>query len=200
MAEISLEAGSAAERAALHFRANPGLMMDRHGLAKLLNIMPPMVESVLGPAVNQQLITIVNDGDLGRAWRAGPRMVMWTAGGRAAAPVVESLSAVPPRRAAPRRILPMLDLAKLRVSTDLPKPESIKKGPGVTRHDHVFNLLTKDGMSVSGIPHEYRQSVGGAALNYLSVRPKLKAKCKLQIRMIDSDTFGVWRVAIENAA
>ena len=200
MPEISLEAGSAAERAALHFRANPNLLMDRHGLAKLLGITPPQAESVLEPAVNQQLITIVSDRDLGRAWRAGPRLAAWTAGCWTAAPALESRPAVAPRSTVPRRILPMLDLAKLKVSTDTPRPESMKKGHGVTRHDHIFNMLTKDGMSVSGIPREYRQAVSGAALNYLSVRPKLKARCKLQIRMVDSDTFGVWRVAIENAA
>ncbi len=199
MPEISLEAGSAAERAALHFRANPGLMMDRHGLAKLLGITPPMAESVLEPAVNQQLITIISDPELGRAWRAGPRLATWTAGCWTAPAVAKPPPAKVEQRGGVRRILPPLDLTKLKVSADLPRPQAAMKGKGLTRHDHIFDTLAKDGMSVSGIPRAYRGALNSAALSYLSARPKLKARCKLQVRTVDANTCGVWRVAIETA-
>lgn len=95
-----------------------------------------------------------------------------------------------------RRALPPLQLAALRVAKDVPMPTGAGRSQkGQTRHDPVFDTLTADGMSVTGIPKAYYGALCKATQAYLKARPALAAKSVLLVRTIDDRTIGVWRMA-----
>ena len=70
-----------------------------------------------------------------------------------------------PKRGGRGACLPKLQMDMLRVEKDRPVPalaggRSLK---GSTRYDLVFDQLTADGMSVTGIPRVYYNAIGKAA-------------------------------------
>lgn len=200
MPEITLEPGSGAERFALHLRGNPG-EYDRHSVAALLGIAPGAVESALQPGVDLAVITIANNGDIGRVWRPGPRLPAWKlAGSEAAAPKAASAMTALARksnRGGRRNILPPLKLDQIKVSAEVPLPVPAISRPGEGRHDRMLDTLTADGMSVTGIPAAYQASLAKAVQVYLNCRPALKASSALYVRRMEDDAehIGVWRVA-----
>jgi len=190
MPDTTLEAGSPAERAATFLAANPDEVLDRSAAAAKLGIAPGAVDKALQPAVDLALITIANSGDLGRVWRAGPRLKQW-------APAASAPAAKPKKaqQGGARNYLPKLDVAALKVRTDAPLPESMIGLKGRGRHDHVFDQLTADGMSVLGIPADYQPALAKAAQSYLANRPAIKATSVLYVRRAPDGTVGVWRLA-----
>lgn len=190
MAEITLEAGSPAERVALFFAANPDEHLCRLDVAAKFGLAPAAVEGAMQPAVSAGLVTIANDGDLGRVWRKGPRLAGWAATQKPAGAVK------PARKPAVRGgVMPMLDLKALKVRTDSALPQTRIMSKGRTRHDHIFDSLTADGMSVEGIALAYQAALLKAGQQYLAMRPALAASCVLYVRRTDDKTCGVWRVA-----
>ena len=209
MADVLLESRSAAERFALHLRAKPG-EYDRHAVGALLGMAPGAVDKALQPGVDLAVITIAHHEDMGRVWRAGPRLAEWRLSASPAAQasakaVAEVLSAPKPKRGGRRMYLPLLDPKKLVVATDRPLPTPVISRRGVSRHDHLFDGLPRDGMSVIGIPIAYQASLLKAAQTYLEARPELKKVSAFYIRRVTHDVdgvlvtsdeeIGIWRVA-----
>jgi len=212
MAEITLEPGSAAHRFALHLLAKPA-DYGRHAIAPLLGVAPGAVDSLLQTAVDQGVVTIGANADMGgRVWRAGPRLAVWhaSAGGRPvalrpateaaapAAPAAADATKPAPRKSGPGSRLPRLDTAKVQVSTTAPLPNSLISRKGTTLYDALLDKLTADGMSVAGgIPAAYQASLIKACATYLQARPALKARSVLYVRRLESNPaeVGVWRVA-----
>lgn len=212
MAEITLEVGSAAHRFALHLLAKPA-DYGRHAIAALLSAPPGAVDGLLQPAVEQGVVTIGANADMGgRVWRAGPRLSMWQAAqgakpvamrppaeaaAPAPAPAIKA-AAKPEKRGGSQPALPRLDLDKLKISTNLPLPAAHLSRKGATRYDHVLDSLTADGMSVTGgIPVAYQSALAKAVVVYLAARPALKATSAFYVRRLEDkpEEIGVWRVA-----
>lgn len=100
------------------------------------------------------------------------------------------------KRGGKRQILPLLDPATLTVRSDLPMPSMTGcTAKGCTRYDHIFDSLTADGMSVTGIPIRYRQAIDKARQSYLQARPALAAVARLVVRKTSETECGVWRAA-----
>jgi hypothetical protein len=205
MPEITLESGSAAHRFALHLLAKPAAY-PRQDVAALLKVAPGAVDGLLQPAVDQGLVTIGADADLGgRVWRAGPRLSQWQAAGdwrgaaiRPDAPAAAPAAAKPAPRGGRRLPLPKLDVAKLRVVTGaaLPNPQISRKG--ATRYDDVLDMLKVDGTSVQGgIGVAYQAALQKAVVSYLKARPQLKARSTFYVRRLEDkpNELGIWRVA-----
>ena len=199
MAETTLEPASGAERFVLHLRAHPGLKADRFAVAKVLGISATVVDAVLLPAVDLGLVTVAADPDLGRCWRAGPRLDNWRPAG---APITATPAAQPAKatRGGRRNILPPLQVSKLHVAKDKPLPFASVESKGRTRHDAVFDQLRADGMSVTGIPVAYRGALAKAVQTYVEQRPALKAASHFTVRVVDGETCGIWRLARDKAA
>jgi hypothetical protein len=189
MPDIALDPGSPAERIALFFLSNPDEALARADVAAKLSIAPGAVEAAMEPAVTAGLITIANSVDLGRVWRAGPRLKHWNP-----QPQLSEQPKPKTSRGGKRRLLPVLKVASLQVSHDLPCPGTRFCRPGSTRHDDLFDTLTADGMSVTGIPAAYTAALMKAVQGYVKGRPNLK-ESRLLVRRIDDETCGVWRVA-----
>jgi hypothetical protein len=204
MPEIVLESRSASERFALHLRAKPGAY-DRDAVAALLSIAPGAVDKALQPGVEAAVITIANDADLGRVWRAGPRLAEWKLAPSPAAEKAQAEAAPKPaaktRRGGPRMSLPPLNVEKLAVSAVMPLPQPLISRRGESRHDKLLNTLTADGMSVTGIPIAYQPSLLKAVQTYLDGRPALKATSALYVRRMEGseELIGIWRVARNGA-
>lgn len=207
MAEIYLEPGSPAERIALFLYKNPTEVLNRSDVAAKLAIAPGGVSTALESAVLAGLVTIANDGDLGRVWQAGPRLKHWTprpallAGAftspmpaPSAKPSSGTRSGTKPRTT--RQMLPILNLTQLSVATNVALPPSVIARKGQSRHDALLNLLVADGMSVIGIPIAYQGALIKAAMTYLEARPAMKASCSLYVRKIahDPTLCGIWRM------
>ena len=197
MPDIALEPGSGAERFVLHLQAHPG-EYDRHAVAALLGVAPGAVDSALSAAVDQALVTIANNADLGCVWHAGPRMAGYKPALRdVQVPAAPHAPASTTRRGGKREVLTRLKLDALKVSADIPLPAPNISRRGESRHDRMLDTLTADGMSVTGIPVAYQAALAKAVQTYLEHRPELKAKSALYVRRMDDDDqhIGVWRVA-----
>ena len=150
MSDIQLTPGSHAERAAIFLQANPDEVLDRSAAAGKLSIAPAAVDGQLQPAVDAGLITIGRDGDMGRVWRAGPRLKHWRpVGAGTLATVTRAVSARGTKR------LPPLLIDGLKVARGIPEPERTLSSKGRTKYDHVFDTLKANGESVTGIPRVY---------------------------------------------
>jgi hypothetical protein len=199
MPEIVLESRSASERFALHLRAHPG-QYDRHAVSALLGMAPGAVDKALQPGVDLAVITIANDADMGRVWRAGPRLAEWKL---APSPAAQAQAEAVPkpaaktRRGGPRLSLPPLSIEKLVVSAVTPLPQPMISRRGESRHDKMIDTLTADGMSVTHIPIAYQASLLKAVQTYLDGRPALKATSALYVRRMEGsdELIGIWRVA-----
>ena len=192
MAEINLEPGSPAARLAAHFKANPEAVLDRRGVAAFLLVASSFVDTAVEPGVVAGLITVGTTPELGRVWRAGPRLQHWAQAAEAA----EKPAAVkrPTARGGRRERLPVLAVAQLTVAKGAPPPVAQAR-KGATLHDPVFDLLTEDGHYIADIPIAYRGSMSKAVQVYMDHRPELKAKSAILVRTIDAKTMGLWRVS-----
>lgn len=196
MTITDLEPGSGPYRVCVHLKHNRGAILDRLFLSQFLNVPIGAMETVLRPAIDRALITVANDGDAGRVWLAGPRLSEWapaTKGTASSSTKAATATTAPDPRGGKRSMLPALDVSKLTVHKDLPSPR--RSNPkGVTRHDAVFDLLTADGTSVTGIERRYRAALDKAAQTYLQHRPALRATSVLRVSHVDDTTCGVWRL------
>lgn len=196
----ALEVGSGAARVAAHLRAMPNLALDRHDVAGLIGVAVGAVDTVLDPAVAGGLITIANDGDRGRVWRAGPRLKFWQTGTDAPSPAP---AAVPPAtpakkdpRGGPRVRLPALNPADFPVRTDVPPPVPKLSRRGETRYDVTFSDMTATpGSCRLGLPASHRPAMTKAAQSFLKYRPDLAKRMSFVFRELDNDTFGIWHQA-----
>ena len=196
MPDIAIDPGSAAERIALFLQRNPDEALARTDIATKLSIAPGAVEAALQPAVMAGLVTIANSGDVGRVWRAGPRLKLWQ-------PQTTDKPAAWPAsaRGGKRRLLPLLKVAELEVAADVPVPPTRIGLRGTTRYDQVFDLLTADGMSVAKIDVAYMPALMKALQVYLAGRATLKAQTTWVVRRIEgTNTCGVWRLAKQQPA
>lgn len=190
MADITLEPGSPSARLAAHLKANPEAQFDRRSVAAFLVVAGAYVDTALQPAITAGLVTVGSTPDLGRVWRAGPRLAHWTLPNQPAT----KPAAAKPGKGRRRERLPLLDPASLKVGTGAPPPvaQSLK---GATRHDATFDLLTADGMHVLGVPMAYRGSMSKAVQVYMEQRPALRATSAILVRTVDAKTIGLWRVS-----
>lgn len=188
MAEITLEPGSPSERIAAHFKDHQGGILTRRAVATLLEITPALADTALQAGIGLGVITAYNDGELGRCYKAGPRLQFWAAPAAAA-------SAKPVGRGGKHKHLPLLQLSLLQVAKDLPLPavagRSVK---GTTKYDAVLDKLSADGTVITGIPLEYKAALKKAIQSYLQARPALANKSVLVVRDVDEATVGIWRV------
>lgn len=192
MADITLEPGSPSARLAAHFKAHPDTVLDRRGVAAFLLVASAFVDTAVEPGMMAGLITVGTTTELGRVWRAGPRLQHWTPPAQPADKPVAAKR--PTARGVRRDRLPVIDVAQLKVATGAPPPVAQAR-KGATLHDPVFDLLTEDGQHVAGIPISYRGSMSKAVQVYMDHRPALKANSAILVRTIDSKTIGLWRVS-----
>jgi hypothetical protein len=194
-----LEPGSGAARIAMHLQHNPNATLDRHDVALLISVAIGAVDKLLDPGVAIGLLTIANDTDRGRLWRAGPRLKFWTPAGDAPAPAPAPASPAPAAKKTTRGgrqpRLPLLDINAYPVQRDVPLPAPKICRRGETRYDAVFDALTANGMCRVGLPIAYRSSINKACQVYLKRRPDLAKVCVFWFRDLDNDTFGIWRQA-----
>lgn len=209
MPDFPFEKGSPAARICAHLCDHDGAKLSRRDLANLLQIVPGAVDAAVEPAIRAGWITSAHDADIGRCWQAGPNLRPLAAVGRtpteeqatkrpatAAASADAPAATKPAKRYLPRRKpMPSLDLASLTVSATVPLPMPAIAMRGQTKHDALFNSLTADGMSVTGIPIAYQAALLKATQAYLNHRPSIKAASQLFVRKVDDATCGIWRVA-----
>ena len=201
MTDIHIEPGSPAEAAVRFLRDNPDELLDRAAASAKLSLPPVAIERALQPAVDQGLITLANNGEYGRIWRAGPRLKHWAPPG--AGPATDAASPQPPKaekkasaRVGKRNRLPVLDVTSFPVRKDMPVPMPAMSRPGQTRYDAMFSDLTADGMARVGLPLQYRGALTKAGQTYLKNRPELSRISTFLFRGDpDGKTFGIWRVA-----
>lgn len=170
--------------AAQFFKTNPDEVLTRDDASTKFSTAVGAIDAALRPAVDAGLITVANSGDLGRVWRAGPRLKFWGS--------THTTTPKRTRKAAPH--LPALDASKMKVQTGVPLPIRAS-GKGSTRYDDVFDKLQADGQSITGIPIAYYGALNKASQTYLAQRPHLQACSVLRVRKLTDDTLGVWRVA-----
>lgn len=189
----TVEPGSGAARIAAHLKANATEMLDRGDVARQLSIAIGAVDKALQPAVDGGLLTMANDADRGRVWRAGPRLKFWTDSAPPAAAAAAAAKKAPSGGRQPR--LPALDISAypVRAAVPLPAPKICRRGE--TRYDAVFDAMTADGMCRVGLPIAYRSSISKACLVHLKRRPDLAKACIFWFRDMDDGTFGIWRQA-----
>ena len=191
MSDIQLTPGSHAERAAIFLQANPDEVLDRSAAAGKLSIAPAAVDGQLQPAVDAGLITIGRDGDMGRVWRAGPRLKHWRpVGAGTLAAVTKAVN----KRGTKR--LPPLLIDGLKVGRGVPAPAAnTLSSKGRTKYDHVFDALKADGDSATNIPRIYLGALKKALLVYMQQRPALAQVSTMSAHLVDAGTCGVWRKA-----
>lgn len=186
----TVEAGSGAARIATHITRNPDAVLDRHDVAQLINVAIGAVDKVLAPAVEAGLLTIANDGDRGRVWRAGPRLKFWAE----AAPTPTAARKDP--RGGKRVRLPPLNPADFPVRSDVPLPMPKFSRKGETSYDAMFSeMTTAPGLCRVGLPASHRAAVTKAAQSYLKNRPELAKRMTWQFRDMHDGTFGIWHQA-----
>lgn len=205
MADITLEPGSPSHRIASYLRGAGDITLNRLNIAARLQVAPGAVDSALRPAVDLGLITVANDGDSGRIWRAGPRLKAWqqdmagtTQPGTPATPKAAAKKAGTETRGGKRSVMPLIDLKSLKVVANAPLPERRICEKGRTRYDGVFDMLTADGMAVKPIDINYMSALLKAAQVYRANRPAL-AGSSFAVRRIDDTTCGVWRLPRDGA-
>lgn len=195
MPETIIEIEEPSGRIAMWLRANPGQHLDRVAVAGQLNIALGAVDPQLQPGVDARLLTMFNNGDCGRCWRAGPQLAQWQPDALRTTPVPAKTAA--PAAAKQRRRhqhLPVLDISTLASITG-PAPLGNLARKGVTKHDALFDSLTADNTGKTGIPKIYAGALMKAAQTYLTRRPELKATSLLVVRVTGAEHCGVWRVA-----
>ena len=190
MSDIQLTPGSHAERAAIFLQANPDEVLDRSAAAGKLSIAPAAVDGLLQPAIDAGLITIARDADMGRVWRAGPRLNHWRPVG---AGTVAAVTKAANNRGTKR--LPPLLIDGLKVAQGVPEPDRTWSSKGHTKYDHVFDTLKANGASVTGIPRAYLGAIKKALLTYMQHRPALAQMSTMSAHLVDAGTCGVWRKA-----
>ena len=214
MSETIFAKGSPAARVCEHLHTHAGVLLSRRDLANLLQIVPGAVDAAIEPAVLAGWVISAHDADIGRYWKAGPKLQPLAPSSRpqptAIAPAIAATIAAATARPAPaaqapakpatkygprKPAMPQLELATLTVSADVPLPMPAIAMKGQTKHDALFNSLTADGMSVTGIPIDYQAALLKATQAYLSHHPEIKAVSQLFVRKLDDATCGIWRVA-----
>jgi hypothetical protein len=190
MTDIRLDSGSVAERVAIFFQTNPDEVLDRSAAAAKLSIAPAAVDAMLLPAVEAGLITIGRDGDMGRVWRAGPRLKHWRA-------LANSPPAAPDRAVSARgtRRLPPLLITDVRLGAGVAAPTGAWSSKGRTKYDHIFDALKADGESATAISRVYLGALKKAVQVYMQQRPALARASTLSVHSVDASTCGVWRKA-----
>lgn len=207
MPDITLEPGSPSARIAQHLVNNPGIELTRGDVARILAVAPAAVDGALQAGTGLGLITCFNSADEGRCWRAGPRLGMWQQQGTKpaaapAAPAARTQPALVPaaspekkKRGRQQTRLPPLQLSLLKLSDAVPLPPVTGMcAKGRTKYDDQLDALKTDGMSLTGIPSQYKSALKKAIDTYLLSRPALAAKSVLVVRTVDDETIGVWRV------
>lgn len=197
-----VEAGSAAARIATHLQANPSAALSRHDVGLLINVAIGAVDPLLDAGVVAGLLTIANDMDRGRVWRAGPRLKFWTppATAPAAAPAPAPKAPAPAAKKDPRggkRVrLPPLNPADFPVRNDVPPPLPKFSRRGETSYDAMLSEMTAaPGLCRVGLPASHRGAVTKAAQSYLKNRPELAKRMTWQFRDMHDGTFGIWSMA-----
>lgn len=189
------ELNSAALAAVLFFFNNRDEVLTRQDCATKFALAPGGVDTALRAAVDAALVTIGNDGDNGRVWRAGPQLKHW----QPPADLVQGTAwcTQPAAKKTTRRrvstLLPALDASAFTVQTGVPLPYRASQ-KGATRYDDLLAKLTADGMSVPGIPIGYMGAVNKAIQTFMQWRPELAATSVLRVRRTSSTEFGVWRL------
>ena len=182
----------------LFLRSNADEVLQRGDVAIKLRCAAAAVDGLLSSYVAGGQVTIASDPEHGRVWRAGPLLkdAQVVRGPASAAwPAVQPPAAKPAsKRGGMRTHLPALDLTSLAVAADAPVPESLS-ARGRTRYDAVFDKLTADGMSVSGIPYCYYGAIAKALQSYMANRPALAATSVIVLRRPTPEAFGLWRLA-----
>ena len=195
----TVEQGSGAARVAIHLQNKPGEVLDRHDICDLISVAVGAVDRLLAPGVEAGLLTIANDGDRGRVWRAGPRLRFWTPGGVAVAPAPAPAPAPAAKkdpRGGKRVRLPVLDLAAYPVRNDVQPPLPKVSRRGETRYDAMFLEMTATpGLCRVGLPAAHRGSITKASQIFLKARPELAARMTWQFRDMHDGTFGIWHQA-----
>ena len=210
MPDVTLEPGSPSERICQHLRASQGLELTATAIAGLLNIGRAQVFDALSPGVEQGVITVANNPELGRVWRAGPRLAHWMGDNKAvAAPAVRPAPARPApastspatsvparpgptdRRGGKRLRLPLLDLRSIKMVADVPLPPRRGRQCG-SIYDALFDSLKRPAAAAVDIDARYCAALKKAAGVYCKTRPGVQ----LTVRLIPgTDTCGVWRLA-----
>lgn len=189
---LIIEPGSPGHAICVFFRNNPDEFLDRPALSAKLRIAPGAVDAAMLPVVEAGLVTMANDGDLGRVWRPGPRLKHWIL---LASPPPVSKPAV--RRGGTRTYLPPINAGSVGVVSGAPLPNHIDRFAmrGRTKYDALFDKLVEDDQSLQGLPIAYKAAMQKAVTVYLKQRPRLTAHSHLRVLRIDDKTCGVWRTA-----
>lgn len=203
-----IEPGSPSARVMAELAKDVERSFSRSDIATLLSIAPGAVDRALEPGITGGMITVANDADHGRVWRAGPRLKIEAGKAPAAAPAAAQTAfgqpaAKPAETPKPAKktssnkphSLPPLDLSKIPLLKDSAPPKARRMQKGATRYDSLFAEMEADGTARVGIPKAYMHSVQGAVKTYLAARPTLAAKSVFIVRSIDDNSFGVWRLA-----
>lgn len=199
-----IEPGSPVHRVAMLLKAAPDGRLTRAAIAITMAITQRQVDMMLEPGVEGGWLRVGNDSEAGKTYHLGPRYSALqalppppphtaTAAVAAAAPATKPQAAGALTRRG-RAHLPALDPRKLKVSADVPLPMPAIALRGKTKHDAVFDQLTADGMSVTGIDIAYQAALLKATQAYLNHHPEIKATSNLFVRRTDATHCGIWRV------
>lgn len=165
-----IEPGSPVHHVAMLLKAAPDGRLTRAAIAVTMAMTQRQVDMMLEPGVEGGWLRVGNDSEAGKTYHLGPRC--------------SALQALPPA----------LDPRKLKVSADVPLPMPAIALRGKTKHDAVFDQLTADGMSVTGIDIAYQVALLKATQAYLNHHPEIKATSNLFVRRTDATHCGIWRV------
>jgi hypothetical protein len=201
MPQTTIETTEPSGRIALWLLATPGQHLTRPAVAVQLQIAIGAVDKQLQAGVDAGLLTIFNDSESGRCWRAGPRLPYWQPD--AVRPTPSLAKAPAPagtKQRRPRQPLPALDINTLAAVTGPAPAGRMAALKGHTKHDTLFDTLTADNMGKTGIPKAYMCALMKAAQIYLARRPALKATSVLMVRSTGNEQCGVWRMAKGPAA
>lgn len=196
MSMTDIEPSSPAGRIATVLFANPKERLTRSAIAERLQIAPAAVDKAMQPGVEAGLLTVANDADIGRVWVSGRLLNEWP---DAASAGIDARKAGVKRKAptgVSRKHLPPLNMKTIQIGkVEMPPLRVNQKGK--TRYDDIFDSLTADGMSATGIPADYYGALLKATQSYLQYKPALSARIRLVVRKIEDGTIGVWRVKRE---
>jgi hypothetical protein len=171
---------SKAHQVLLFFAQSPDEELTRKDLAIKFNMSESGIDTSLSACVQAELLRVKLTDD-GRTWSAGPALADWR-------PTDVSDRARPGGPKASR--LPLLDMAKVTLRTDLPVP-SRASNKGATLYDPLLEKLTDVGMAAT-FPRPYAASIAKASQTF---GKRFTPPRKYAIRVVDAQQCGVWRVA-----
>lgn len=178
------QAGSLPDRVCQWFRINAEEELTAADIARRYDCPPSGIVTTLTSAVAAGWLSRKKGDDGVMVYMSGPKLP--------AQPEPNVVSAGAPARATRRpRRLPPLDPSKFDAVIGNPIPCRFS-AKGTTRHDGLFAKLAKPGMSLEGLPIEYRASVTKALQVWCQRNPGRKHAIRAAF---DGKTFGIWRTA-----